>query len=543
VQEGRVREQVAGTAGLIMVSTGANVDKLRFRAQGRIWQAVRLEAPVVAATALAAFLSLLWIGRKSMWIDETSSVFYAYDWSDMWHELLHHEANMWFYYILLHFWLKLGDSETFLRSLSALFAVATVPILCLLGRRLFDRRAGVIAGILLAANSFLIQYAQEVRGYTLVVCLVTLSSYLLVLALERRTPALWIAWATCTALGSHTHFFAALVCLAQLLCLPLLGRRFPWRGVALGLGALALFLLPLVLFEPLGSDQIGWMQRPRSWRTITHFYRYATGSRPLLALYTLFATATVLRGVRRSPPGTWPSIGWRHMYVVAWAVLPVLVAYLFSRRVKPVFEIRYLIIVVPALALLGGSCIARLPRAWLRGPIVVVMLYLSSRCLCWFYTDCDKEDWRNASSWVLAQAQPGDAAIFYWWSGREAFRYYLHRAGPRAPQVIPLDLTTRAENRDNPRYQLDHRRLERMPALYPRVWIFLRSDPGCGDRVAMLKTLETHYRCVAEKSFPYVGVRLFEKPLARDPPGSLPPMQADDLVAGFRSVAGEATSP
>jgi hypothetical protein len=313
-------------------------------------------------------------------------------------------------------------------------------------------------------------------------------------------------------LGIYTHFFAALVCLVQLLSLPLLGRRnLPWRGVVLALAALALFLLPLVLFEPLGSDQIGWIQRPWSWRVMIDFYHAAAGSWRLLALYGLFGAVTILLGARRSAPGARPPICWRHLYVVAWAVLPVLLTFVFSRRVKPVFEARYLIIVVPALALLGGACITRLPGTWLRCLSVAALLYLSGRCLYWYYTDYDKENWRDASSWALAQARPGDAAIFYWYSGREAFRYYLHRAGPGAPPVILPDLTTHAENRNNPRYQLDPQRLERLPAQYPRVWIFLRGDRGCADCVAMLKTLETHYQCVAEKGFQYVGVRLFAK--------------------------------
>jgi mannosyltransferase len=544
VPERQSQGRVARTLGFTTPGKGTNVNRVPLHARGRRLQAIRSEAPVVAATALAAALSLLWIGRKSLWIDETSSIFYAYDWSAMWHELLHHEANMWLYYILLHFWLKLGDSEAFLRSLSALFAVATVLLLCLLGRRLFDRRAGVIAGVLLAANPFFVHYAQEVRGYTLGVCLVTLSSYLFVLALEGRAYALWIAWAAATALGIYTHFFAALVCLVQLLSLPLLGRRnLPWRGVVLALAALALFLLPLVLFEPLGSDQIGWIQRPWSWRVIVDFYRLAAGSRLLLALYALFGAVTILLGARRSAPGTCPPICWRHLYVMAWAVLPVLITFVFSRKVKPIFEARYLIIVVPALALLGGACVARLPRAWLRCLAVAALLYLSARCLYWYYTDYDKENWRDASAWVLARARPGDAAIFYWWSGREAFHYYLHRAGPGAPQVNLPDLTTQAENRDNPRYRLDPKRLERVAALYPRVWIFLRGDSGGGDCQAMLKTLETHYRCTAEEGFPYVSVRLFEKPAGREPFEFLPPMPSTDLAEGFRSVAGGTTSP
>ena len=45
------------------------------------------------------------------------------------------------YYLLLHFWLKLGDSEFLTRSLSSVFAVATVPVVYV-GRPLSDRGPG-----------------------------------------------------------------------------------------------------------------------------------------------------------------------------------------------------------------------------------------------------------------------------------------------------------------------------------------------------------------------------------------------------------------
>jgi mannosyltransferase len=483
------------------------------KATSAVLQTVRPTAPAAIATALAAVLSVLWIGHKSMWVDETSSILRSYNWSDMWQELLHHEANMWSYYILLHFWLKLGNGEAFVRSLSALFAVATVPLLYLLGRQLFDRRVGAIAATLLAVNPFFIQYAQEARGYTLVVCLVTLASYLFVLAIERRSLILWAAWAVCTTLGIYTHFFVALVCLVQLLSLPALGRRnLPWRGAAIGLALLALLLLPLFLFEPLGCGQIDWIPRPRSWLSIAGFYRRVTGSLPLLTFYALFGAVVTVLGARRSAPDTYPSARWRHLHIAAWAVLPVLITFVFSWTVIPVYDARYLIIVVPALALLGGLCIARLPHAWLRHLTVAAMLCLSGWSLYWYYTAYNKENWRDASAWVLARSQPGDAAIFHSYAGRRAFHYYLNQAGPHAPQVALLDLETLAQNRNNPRSQLDPKRLESVPALYRRVWVFRRgSDPNAPDRVTILKTMEAHYQCVSKKDFHYVGIRLFEK--------------------------------
>jgi uncharacterized membrane protein len=63
------------------------------------------------------------------------------------------------YYFLLRFWLTLGGSEGFVRGLSVLFSVATIPITFFLGARLFGRRAGLLASLLLAVNAYHIHYA------------------------------------------------------------------------------------------------------------------------------------------------------------------------------------------------------------------------------------------------------------------------------------------------------------------------------------------------------------------------------------------------
>ena len=109
---------------------------------------------VVASTLLMAVLSLLFIGDKSIWIDEAGSIFFARDWSQMWQDLLSHESNMWLYYTMLNPWLKLGDSEAIIRALSAIFAVATIPAVYFLGKRLFGQRAGAIAPCFLLPMPF-----------------------------------------------------------------------------------------------------------------------------------------------------------------------------------------------------------------------------------------------------------------------------------------------------------------------------------------------------------------------------------------------------
>jgi mannosyltransferase len=126
---------------------------------------------------LATVLTFLFLGEKSLWYDEAFSVNAAQmEWASLWHVISEFEANQGFYYILLHLWINLGQSEFVLRSLSAIFAISTVGLVYLLGTRLFGARVGLVAALLITLNSFFIAYAQEARAYMLVLLLATLSS-------------------------------------------------------------------------------------------------------------------------------------------------------------------------------------------------------------------------------------------------------------------------------------------------------------------------------------------------------------------------------
>ena len=141
---------------------------------------------LVLIAGLAAVLRFHSLAAKSFWFDEGVSVAIArLDWYNFARILWRREANMSLYYFLLHFWLYFGGSEFFVRALSVLFAVASVPVIYLLGRRLFDSRVGLIAAALMAVNAYHVQYSQDARSYSLMVLLCLLSSLYFLKCLER----------------------------------------------------------------------------------------------------------------------------------------------------------------------------------------------------------------------------------------------------------------------------------------------------------------------------------------------------------------------
>ncbi len=144
---------------------------------------------VTAETALAAVVALLAIGHKPYFWDEAWSVVAA---SRSLHGLVaifpHRDADTALYYFLLHGWIALhGTGEGYVRLLSALFAVATVPVTAVLALKLFDRRVALWAGVLMAANAAFLEYAQFARTYALAMFLGACSTLLFVIALERKS--------------------------------------------------------------------------------------------------------------------------------------------------------------------------------------------------------------------------------------------------------------------------------------------------------------------------------------------------------------------
>ena len=160
-------------------------------------------------------------------------------------------------------WAKaFGTGEVGLRSLSALFGAATVPVAYLIGRELASRRAGLIAAALVAVNPMLIWYSQEARSYALLVFFGALSLLFFARALRTRRGRDLALWALASALALCSHYFAVFAVAIEaawlLIALRDAGRRsLPAARPASPRSALA--LLPLVAAQ-VNPTHIGWIE-------------------------------------------------------------------------------------------------------------------------------------------------------------------------------------------------------------------------------------------------------------------------------------------
>jgi hypothetical protein len=231
--------------------------------------------------ALYAAARLRGLTATCLWFDEIFSVHAArHSWAGLWSfaaaDLIHPPL----FYALLRLWASSGgDSLLWLRLFPALTSLLALAPFFLLARELRLARAETNAALLLmAANGYLIKYAQELRMYSLLLLLALASLWLFARLLNSETsspklsaaPKLFLALGFVNLLLVYTHYYGWLVVACEAAFLLFKGRRklVPFM---LTVAALALLFAPWVAAcvrasgEGGGlSQNVGWIGRPRA---------------------------------------------------------------------------------------------------------------------------------------------------------------------------------------------------------------------------------------------------------------------------------------
>lgn len=467
---------------------------------------------VVGIIAVGTSLRVLYLGAPSFWIDEVLSVAYVrLSWTQFGHLMWARELNMLPYYLALRGWIRLGTGEWIVRSLSVFCSIATLPLLYRLGTRLFGTRVGMIGVALLALHPYHIRFAQEARGYSLMLLLITGSTLLLVRATEsssRHPAGVWVAYVATSVLAVYAHFYGSLIILAQWASLAVARPRgVPWKALALAVAAIGILLLPIAVFVLLGhADNAAWIPRP-SFRRVEYLVYSLLGGDNTAGVrkfaYPFYTAALLASGA--SARAAWRAHrherdAWYHALVIAGATLPIILV-LTASLLKPIFVDKYLIECLPFVVLLVAVGIDRLrPRALSLG-VLIVALVLSSHGLIGYYRQSDKDDWRAATRYVITSAHPGDAALFFPRFVVTPFDYYRASVDTAAQSPAVLDPAGQGDGGVG-------EALARHPHRYRRLWAVFNED---GESARVLRDLLSgRYPIVSDRQFTGVRVVLYD---------------------------------
>ncbi|MPQ97951.1 hypothetical protein GB931_08445 [Modestobacter sp. I12A-02628] len=473
--------------------------------------------PLVAAvTVLAAVLGWWQLGQDGLWRDEIFSAFIAtrsldHAWSILWTR----EFNMGLYYLALWGWTSVSDSETWIRSLSVLAAVVTVPLTALVGRRLLGARAGLLAALLLTLAPAFLFYGRFARAYALASLLAVLACWLLLRAYDRpRSTARWAGYVAVCVLMVWTTPLTLLVAGAHALALliaPPEGWRLP-RTVAV-YALVGLFSAPVLLRLLLAQGVMsGWIEDLSPAR-VAGAASDLSGAPVLVPVYALAVLAWGVALVRRRTVGEHPLAA---PLLTAWLVLPPAVIIAVS-VVKPLLVGRYLSFLLPVMALLLAWAVLQIRlRPLMLAALAVVVALQAVSLVQRDYLREVPEDVRGAAAAVTAQARPGDVVLYAPAHLRMAIEWYLDQPAPG--QVVPEDVAVaRTTEQLGDEFPQEFPPDELTPIVSERDRIWVVSLPGDTWRptpesssVVVDDVVRPGYEVTSRQDFGTIRVELFE---------------------------------
>ena len=519
---------------------------------------------LLACILLAFGLRVYRLDQRSLWTDEGLSVYRARQ--DLTGILsgeiviqgtVSKDTQPPLYFLLLHLQRRLvGEAAFGLKFPSAAWGALVVPLFYALGRRLFSADTGLVAALLGATSPLYLWYSQEMRMYSMLVALSTISVYTLLRALDggtdRSNRRWWVAYLLSTATALYTHYTAFFLLgfeVVAALGLAVWHRR---KGV-LAFVALAtaagLPLVPYALWRLRFVREAHFNFVPLAGFVTSLLGAFTTGftsQLPHLKLIHLGLMVPFLVGLALPPAPAGTKRWGRSAFLAGWLALPTLVLFAIS-VFRPIFQgPRHLIVVSPAFYLVLASGVVAFWRRWKLVGVLVLIGILGAILPSWgpFYQSEAflKDDWRSLAAYVERHALPGDAMLLNDAVLLNVFDYYL-------PDEFPL---TALPPFGHPAGRDTVAALKEMVERYRRVW-FVPQRPADGrdDGGLIENWLETHLTPVDDALFhgldTVVAVRCYTtlSPQVKAMPTSATPLDAawgNDLLLQGYEAAGEAAS-
>jgi len=480
---------------------------------------------VVGIMVVTAAAMLPGIGSKSLWRDEGFTVSTVLrSWSSLFDLTVHDEANGALHAFLLRAWSIFGTSEGVLRTLSALAALAAIPVLAMLGTKVANRRVGIVAAVLLACHGSTFAYGQQVRAYAFTLLFAALATLALAIDVRKPSNLALAGWVLALLALTYSNLAAATLIVSQVAALfALPPERREWRRRLIGAGVALVLTLPLAALV-MTHNEGGLYEM--NIGTLWDVAMVMTGRSGVVGI--IGVTVLVALGARAtlhvSRGGSWLA-RWVHVMTILWVVGPFVLAAGVS-LVDPVLSGRYMMLTVPGLALYGALGLVDLwssfrqsdtaGRVWQGVLTGIVGLAAITGVVVWLQGH-EVENWRGAAEYVFADAKDGDQVLFANDSVRLFFEYYRKEGAANPPTVpapaYPPQPWGGYQTGDHKYVSFSDEQLQQAATTADRLWIVVGREHVNTDHVDdALKLLDPTFRLVEQRRFNgQVDVLLYER--------------------------------
>jgi len=481
---------------------------------------------------LCLLLRLINIADQSIWLDEAYSIQAAESgFAGILEKTTSEDFHPPLYYFLLHVWLKIfGNSEFSSRFISLIFSAAAVPIVYFIGCRLFSRQTGLLSALLLSISVFHIEYAQEVRGYSMLVFFSLLSIYYFIGVLRDKKFFEALAYIFFTLLLLYTHYFGALIVVCQnayLFTLYIISRRYIRGAVikwlilqlAIGIGYLP-WLIVLARKLTQVDSTLSWITKPTLLNLLDTFTLYSSNS-ILLFLILLFLAFSVPVSLKKTEGKlnkddllqSLENYRWtlfltetRPVWLLwLWIMTTVILPFIISLIWTPVYIDRVTITASVAFYLLAARGILKIPRIFPKIIVVAIITGVSLVSIWQYQTKTGdflpKEEWRDAAAYVDKNTQFGDLLLFNNRYVEIPFNYY---SSVQDVEKKPFPKHTKHIN------QADIEKLPSLIAGHQRIWVIF-SHRGRNWKWINQTLVESGYEQADRKKYFAIELFLFTK--------------------------------
>lgn len=338
------------------------------------------------------FFTLPGLNARSLWLDEGVTLYNsAGSFGEVTSKVATLDLSPPFYYYVMSIWrdisgLDASQNQALLRFPSIIFAVLSLCLVFLIGRKKFNAQVGIWAAALTAINPFFIGFSQEARMYMLLTCLVLAAYFFLLKILrEEKAQMSWIVFTVINILGLYTHnfywFALASLALTTLCFLPWLQKRMKFLGYGLLSCCFTLlaFLPWLSSFLTQLKTERYWIA-PVNWQEIKDFLiDFSGGSKPVFYIITalvLIGFAYLLLIAKKQARKK--EFYFNFYFLAVFCLMSFILPLLYSLTIAPLVKVRYLLFLpafVSILAAIGIYSLRRLQKFLVVIPVIVMLLF------------------------------------------------------------------------------------------------------------------------------------------------------------------------
>lgn len=266
----------------------------------------KLNFILIAILIIASVLRFYKLDFQGVWLDELHTLKEA---DPDWSLKMLHEVNMFregiphLYFLIVRFFgILFGHSIYSVRLVSVIFGILAVYGIYLVGKKISGKQTGYITAFLLAIHPFHIEYSQDGRSYSMLICFVIIAFYRLLIFLENYSikNAIFLGIFLGLITNAHPVGIVSVISVFLLIGLYFFKREDKQERIKYFKSSFITGIVTLIVFSPVYQKVVNassitsfWVQKP-SYDYVIYVLKQIVGGSDLLIIIFAFSILALL---------------------------------------------------------------------------------------------------------------------------------------------------------------------------------------------------------------------------------------------------------